>query len=86
MEEGKQPSNLQPSGLMDPFKLLQDDLKDTPEYAIGGIKRLRIIANSMGPNRVKSELLPFLMELCDQEKEQVLETGSHVITNFRSSC
>jgi serine/threonine-protein phosphatase 2A regulatory subunit A len=62
----------QQSGLIDPFKLLQDDLKDSPEFAIACIKRLRIIANAMGPTRVKSELLPFLMELCDQENDQVL--------------
>jgi len=66
MEDAKQ------SGLMDPFKLLQEDLKDSSEYAIAGIKRLRLVANAMGPARVKSELLPFLMELCDQENDQVL--------------
>lgn len=70
------------SALLDPLKLLQTDLKDSEEYAVAAMRRLRIVGGAMGPTRVKNELLPFLMEVSDQENDQILVAMSQQLGEF----
>lgn len=68
---------------MDPLKLLQEDLKDDDhEAAIFSIKRLSTIALALGPERTRSDLIPFLMEYSEQDNDEALTAIGHQLGSF----
>ncbi|DAZ97933.1 TPA: hypothetical protein N0F65_006358 [Lagenidium giganteum] len=53
-----------------PIALLTDDLKnDEVETRIKSIRRLKVVAQALGPERARSELVPFLQEATEDEDE-----------------
>lgn len=68
---------------MDPLQLLQEDLKDDDyEQAIHSIKRLSLIAQALGPARTRTELIPFLIEYCDQDNDEALTAIAAQLGDF----
>jgi serine/threonine-protein phosphatase 2A regulatory subunit A len=61
--------------LIDGFRLLQEDIRDENyEVVISAINKLATVAISIGPNRVRSELLPFLLEYMDSSDNDEAQT------------
>ncbi|KAI9314503.1 armadillo-type protein [Dichotomocladium elegans] len=53
--------------------LLIDELRhDDAQYRLNAIKNLTVIAQALGPERTRNELLPFLQECIDDEDEVLL--------------
>jgi serine/threonine-protein phosphatase 2A regulatory subunit A len=49
-----------------PIALLTDDLKnDETETRIKSMRRLKIVAQALGPEQTRSKLLPFLQGMCN---------------------
>eukprot|EP00457_Paulinella_chromatophora_P002885 gb/GEZN01002890.1/.p1 GENE.gb/GEZN01002890.1/~~gb/GEZN01002890.1/.p1 ORF type:complete len:587 (+),score=85.51 gb/GEZN01002890.1/:72-1832(+) len=60
-----------PPEALDALALLQEDLKDDDyEQAIAAINRLGTVAQALGPERVRKELLPFLMGFSDTDNDE----------------
>lgn len=71
---------------LDPLKLLQEDLKDDDdEQAIVSIKRLHTIALALGPDRTRNELVPFLAEYVEQDKDEALTAIATQLGDFSES-
>jgi len=56
-----------------PIAVMIDELK-SPEQKkrIGSVKNLSTIAIALGPDRTRQELLPYILELMDDEEEVLL--------------
>eukprot|EP00298_Acanthocystis_sp_HF-20_P003799 c14146_g1_i4.p1 GENE.c14146_g1_i4~~c14146_g1_i4.p1 ORF type:complete len:588 (-),score=198.56 c14146_g1_i4:7-1770(-) len=53
-----------------PVKALIDDLKsEDPAQRIASLRKLNVIAAALGPDRTRSELIPFLQDSIDDEDE-----------------
>lgn len=65
---------------IDPFTLLQDELNgDKYTAMITASTRVSIVANAMGPARVRSELIPFMVKF-------VANRNDEVNTHFARAC
>ncbi|RHY31207.1 hypothetical protein DYB32_003678 [Aphanomyces invadans] len=65
-----------------PINLLTEEMRtDETETRIRSMRRLRTIAQALGPERTRSELLPFLSESTDDEDE-VLVAMAEELGNF----
>lgn len=76
-----------------PVNLLIDELKSEDiRKRINSVKNLSLIASSMGPDRARNELVPFIsgtivfklmsLELLDDEDEVLLELVESLSNNF----
>ncbi|KAF0698479.1 Aste57867_10902 [Aphanomyces stellatus] len=65
-----------------PINLLTEEMRtDETETRIRSMRRLRTVAQALGPERTRSELLPFLSESTDDEDE-VLVAMAEELGNF----
>ena len=66
---------------MDPLELLQSELSEENEslVVVNACKRLPLIASALGPERVRTELIPFLknyLEATDNDEARVAAAES----------
>lgn len=65
-----------------PITLLADELKhEDIAVRISAIKRIRVVASALGPERCRKELIPFLCQSVDDEDE-VLLSIAHELGSF----
>lgn len=56
-----------------PIAILIDELKNEDvQLRLNSIKRLSQIASALGPDRTRTELIPFLTESCTDDEDEVL--------------
>lgn len=68
---------------MDPIALLQEELKDDdPEVVVAAINRVCIIACSLGPERCRRELIPFLTEFGDADHDEAHASLARQLAEF----
>lgn len=66
-----------------PVNLLIDELKsDDIRKRINSVKNLNLIASTIGPERARNELVPFLQELLDDEDEVLAELVDSLANSF----
>ena len=66
-----------------PVNIIIDELKsDDIRKRIHSVKHIPLIASTIGPDRTKNELIPFLQELLDDEDEVLLELVDALSGNF----
>jgi len=64
-----------------PIGVLIDELKaEDPKRRINSIKSFPTIASAIGPDRTRSELLPFVNELLDDDDEVLLQLAESLST------
>jgi len=81
MNKGKSVSG----NAISPIGVLIDELKaEDPKRRINSIKSFSTIASAIGPDRTRSELLPFVNELLDDEDEVLLQLAESLsaLTDF----
>jgi serine/threonine-protein phosphatase 2A regulatory subunit A len=62
---------------------LIEDLKNTdPKARLHAIKNLHVISNGLGKERTRSELLPFINDLIDDEEDDNLVELSKILGSF----
>ena len=63
-----------------PINILIDELKSEDiRKRVNSLKNLPVIASTIGPDRTKNELVPFINELLDDEDEVLLEIAESFI-------
>ena len=66
-----------------PVNLIIDEIKcECPRKRIASIQNLNLIASTIGPERSRNELVPYLNELLDDEAEVLLELIVSLSGNF----
>jgi serine/threonine-protein phosphatase 2A regulatory subunit A len=66
-----------------PVNLIIDELKsDDIRKRINSVKNLSLIASTIGPDRTRNELIPFISELLDDEDEVLVELVESLSGNF----
>ncbi|CAD8059843.1 unnamed protein product [Paramecium sonneborni] len=66
-----------------PINLIIDELKsDDIRKRIHSVKHLDLIASTIGPDRTKNELIPFIQELLDDDDEVLIELIDSLSRNF----
>ena len=66
-----------------PVNLIIDEIKsDDIRKRINSVKNLNLIASTIGPERSRNELVPFLQELLDDEDEVLVELVDSLSGNF----
>ncbi|CAD8061663.1 unnamed protein product [Paramecium sonneborni] len=66
-----------------PINLIIDELKsDDIRKRIHSVKHLDLIASTIGPDRTKNELIPFIQELLDDDDEVLIELAESLSKNF----
>ncbi|CAK74945.1 unnamed protein product (macronuclear) [Paramecium tetraurelia] len=66
-----------------PINLIIDELKsDDIRKRIHSVKHLDLIASTIGPERTKNELIPFIQELLDDDDEVLIELVESLSKNF----
>jgi len=66
-----------------PVNLIIDELKsDDIRKRINSVKNLNLIAFTIGPERTRNELIPFISELLDDEDEVLIELVDSLSGNF----
>ena len=65
-----------------PINVLIDELKsDDIRKRVNSVRNLQVISSNIGPDKTKSDLVPFLNELLEDEDEVLLELSSNLF-NF----
>jgi serine/threonine-protein phosphatase 2A regulatory subunit A len=66
-----------------PVNLIIDEIKsDDIRKRITSVRNLNLIASTIGPERSRNELVPFLQELLDDEDEVLIELVESLSGNF----
>ena len=68
---------------IDPLALLQSDLKDEDyEGTIQAINRLTAVAVALGPSRVRSHLLSFLVDFSETDNDEAQTAVARQLGDF----
>ena len=68
---------------VDALKLLQDDVKDEDyEGVIQAINRLVTVAVALGPQRVRGQLVPFLVEFSETDNDEAQTAVARQLGEF----
>jgi len=69
-----------------PIAILIDELKNEDvQLRLNSIKRLSTISSALGPDRTRTELIPFLNESCIDDEDEVLLALAEELGNFVSA-
>jgi len=68
---------------IDPLVLLQSDLKDEDyEGTIQAVNRITAVAVALGPSRVRSHLLPFLIDFSETDNDEAQTAVARQLGDF----
>ena len=67
------------NGQLYPIAVLIDELKNEEQKKrINAVKNLNTISVALGPERTRTELLPYILELLDDDEEVLLELAESI--------
>jgi serine/threonine-protein phosphatase 2A regulatory subunit A len=76
-------AEVDPKNALYPITVLIDELKsDEKQKRINSVTNLATIAIALGKERTRSELLPYLLDLLDDEEEVLLELAKQLQSSF----
>ena len=76
-------SEVDPKNALYPITVLIDELKnEDKKKRINSVNNLNTIAVALGKERTRNELLPYIMELMDDEEEVLIELAQALNSSF----